>query len=192
MLNKITLEAINNIFSEASENLGASEKILYLDCLISHFKLKLATWENLSAFDIPITSLSHFQKFKACFENLEKAGLVIIKPTDIHFPNHWGQYIDKTELTKVEKTFLGLPIKNKEELTKELLQNDYLFELCAMRYHIKMVHYERLVNIFVLEQTAHNKNYYNFSDCFKHFTYWIKGNLQTVLTDKKTTKILGE
>lgn len=85
-----------------------------------------------------------------------------------------------------------LGVADKQALIKEFVENDYLFELVAMKHRINRQVYEKLIQVFVTEQVALNKKYVNLNDCFKHFLFWTPSNLPRATVEKKQNKILGE
>ena len=53
-----------------------------------------------------------------------------------------------------------------------------------------------LIELFIAEQKTFDKKYSGFSDCIKHFTYWLPNNIKKLTTQTPTTvkskgKILG-
>jgi len=193
MLKLITLHTIDRIFQGVSSPLGAMEKMLYLNCLVHHFRPLEATESNAVAFDIAKSEIPNFVSYERQFLELEKAGLVEVLPFTIHFINHWGATIDRTQLGKSKSGFLGdLPVENAEQLKKELLENDYMYEMLAMKHRLNRNEYNKLIDMFIAEQMAVSKKYYNMNDCLKHLMFWIPLQKNRMPNEKKSIKILGE
>lgn len=193
MLKLITLHTIDEIFKEVQCPLGALEKMLYLNCIVHHFRNLEPTSSNSVAFDIPTTEIPNYTTYERQFKELEKAGLVEVNPFSIHFINHWGAKIDRTQLRQTKSGFMGdLPVENAEQLKKELVENEYMYELMAMKHKFSREDYIRLIDMFIAEQMAVSKKYANLNDCFKHFMFWIPLQKNRMPNEKKSNKILGE
>lgn len=193
MLKSITLHTIDKIFAETEAPIGSLAKMLYLNCLMHHFRNLEPTASNSVAFEIPIMDIPNYKRYEILFDELMKAGLVEIRPLSIFFVNHWGSHIDKMDFQKTPNdVVVGLHFTNAEQVIKEIVENDYLFELLAMRHKFKREQFEKLVKMFVTEQIAFGKKYYNVNDMLKHFTFWIPQNHQRGSVEKKQNKLLGE
>lgn len=193
MLKLITLHTIDQIFTHTHAPVGAGAKMLYLNCLMHHFRPLNPSASNLVAFELPISEIPNYGKYELMFEELNRAGLVELRPLTVFFINHWGSHIDKTIIPRQPYDFMGdLGVADKQALIKEFVENDYLFELVAMKHRINRQVYEKLIQVFVTEQVALNKKYVNLNDCFKHFLFWTPSNLPRATVEKKQNKILGE
>lgn len=197
MLTLISLHTIDKILNEDSEvKLSPMAKMLYINCLTHHFKNKNKTVVNAIAFDIFINDIGGYKKYQLRFEELHKAGLVVVGTDRISFNNCWGQHIDKSQLGKVSPdTFVaGHSFATPEQFKDELLTNKTMFELVAMKYKATTRQVEQLVVLFIKEQTTFDKKYNNLADCVKHFTYWVPHNLDKAPKEsvKSTSKLLGE
>ena len=197
MLNVITLNTINKIFTESASNkLSTNAKMLYINCLTHHFKDKKATIINAVAFDIFKSDIPKYDKYKKVFEELHKAELVIIREDAIAFINAWGKYIDKSLLEKVNvDTYVaGFSFQGVNSFIEEMRKNISLHELCAMKHKISMRQVEALLDMFQKEQFSIEKKYCGYSDCAKHFINWIPNNSSKVPQEnvKSKNKLLGE
>jgi len=193
MLKLITLHTIDCIFAHAHAPVGAGAKMLYINCITHHFKPLPPTASNMVAFEIPISEIPNYHRYELLFEELNRAGLVELRTYTVFFINLWGCHIDKSSLQKQPFDFMGdLGVADKDALEKEFMENDYLFELVAMKHKIDRQHYAKLVQVFVTEQVALNKKYYNLNDCFKHFLFWTPTNLPRTIVEKKQSRLLGE
>lgn len=195
MLNLINLYVIDKIFSESEYKISTNSKMLYINCLIHHFRDKKPTVSNAVAFEIFISDIPNYEKYDKQFQELHKANLIVIGLKSIVFNNTWGKHIDRSKLDKVNpmEYVAGFSFQGIEAFQKELYDNDSLFELCEMRYKINKVQTKKLMELFIKEQVTFKKTYNNFSDCIKHFTMWVGKNLDKAPKDtvKSQGKILG-
>lgn len=173
MLNLITLQTINNIFENSEINVSEMTKIVYINCLIHHFKNKSATYNNAKAFDI-VDSDFDFAKFKKNFQELEKADLVIIDGSTITFKNVWIKHIDTDKIIKEDVSKIS--IIKADKVKDSLLNSQQLQEVCQMKYKLTKDRITQLIEIFVKEQSVIDKTYNSQGDCTKHFIYWLNYN----------------
>ena len=197
MLDIITLKVIQMIFENAEIEVSQMTKMVYINCLIHHFKDKKATLNNSVAFEVFDTDFD-FQKFKKNFQELHKAGIVTLNGSIITFNNVWGKHIDRTKLD-VEETETNSRINfiPADKLKDELLKSQSLLDVCRMRYKLSNEQITNLINLFIIEQTAFNKTYNNPNDCLKHFTYWLnynkdKSEIKESVKVKSKGKLLGK
>lgn len=192
MLNSFTFFTINEIFNkEAKHKLTASERMLYINCLMHHFKDKEPKLENLNEFELFIDKIPSFKKFKPSFVNLEKANLVWILDDRVMFKNVWSPYISISKMlnkTVEHKTYLA------EDFTDEMYNSHELFDLCGMKHKVTKAQTNKLLQIFFAEQATVKQRYNDEGACRKHFVYWIASNKDktTQETVKSTGKILGQ
>lgn len=196
MLTVINLYTIDMIFSDCSDyKLKPLSKMLYINCLMHHFREKKPTVVNATAFDIFINDIPNYAVYERSFQELHKAGLVVIGISEVRFLNVWGMHIDRSKLDKVspEEFVAGLTFSKASKFNEEMLKSDSLFELLQMKYKVSRKQIETLVSLFVKEQDAFDKKYTSFSDCIKHFTYWIPNNISKAQNEtvKTGAKILG-
>ncbi len=196
MLTVINLYTIDKIFNEDAEfKLSPTAKMLYINCLTHHFKEKKPTVLGAVAFSIFINDIRDYHKFERLFQELHKAGLVIIGTTEIQFQNHWGKHIDRSKLDKVspEEYVAGFSFELASKYKEEILGHTSLFELTQMKHKVSKKQIEDLLDLFVKEQDTFGKKYNGFSDCVKHFTYWIPNNLSKTQNENVKTgaKVLG-
>jgi hypothetical protein len=196
MLMVLNLYVIDKILTESSEvKLSASAQMVYLNCLMHHFKHKEANVSNIIAFELFEDDFGDYGKYKKQLQELHKARLITIGVKTIVFHNVWGKYIDRDKLNKVspEKYVAGFKFQSVTVFKDELLQSRQLFELAQMKYKLSKMQSQKLIELFVVEQEAFQKKYINFSDCIKHCTYWIGMNCDRIPKEsvKSNGKILG-
>jgi len=110
MLDIITLKVIDNILKTSKLKLSASEGMIYVNCLIHHFRDINAKKEESGTFEILKADFGLFWKFKKQFDNISKAGLVILYEDKIEFTDVWNEFIheDKYKTRAVKKTKKGI------------------------------------------------------------------------------------
>lgn len=195
MLTIINLHTISKIFSEdVSGALSPMAKMIYINCLMHHFKDKPATVSSIHAFEIFEEDMD-YQKFRKYFQELHKAGLVSIGQNSIVFHNVWGRHIDHSRLGKVsaEAYVGGFNIKPAAEYKQELLESENMVELAAMKHRIGKSQVQKMIEVFIKEQSTLEKKYTSFSDCISHFNHWLSKNLEKVPKDvvRSSNKLLG-
>jgi hypothetical protein len=190
MLELITLHTIQMIFDSLEQKISEMSKIIYINCLIHHFKDKKATFQSSISFEI-VDSDFDFNKFKKNFHELHKAGLVTINGSLIIFNNVWSVFIDVNKLVKEDD---DIDSENKIKFIKpnkikdELLNSDSLKEVCQMKYNLSKDRLNELIELFVKEQLVIGKTYSSQGDCTKHFIYWLYYNKdKTFNTEQKST-----
>lgn len=179
MLTVINLFVIDKIFNEESEfKLSSSAQSLYLNCMIHHFKTKKPTMLGAVAFSIFINDIKNYSKFEKVFQELHKAGLVIISEKEVVFQNLWGKYIDRSKLDKAtpDEIVAGYEARSPLFYKEEMLKSGTIYETVKMRSKIDDGQITELINLFVMEQISAEKTYANYSDCVKHFHGWIPKN----------------
>lgn len=194
MLKQLNLYVINKIFTEVAKiSLSAKAQMVYLNCLTFYFKDKEHTEENCHSFILEFSDHPKLENYKKEWEELQIAGLVVQDYKCLIFRNAWISYIKKPfDTTIPPQNYVGaFEIKSYDEFKSDLLNNDALRELCAMKYKVIDENYERLVEMFLTEQKAFNKKYINSTDLIKHFSFWIPHNAQKNV-EKKKPKLLGE
>jgi hypothetical protein len=196
MLKLINLHIINTILNKVSRiNLSAKTQMIYINCLIHHFKDLEATEGNSTAFSLFENDFGDYSKFKTNIQELHKAGLVLITSSNITFINLWSNLIDKSLYGKEFKTQENIfTMQSVKFFEKELLQSENLIELSAMKYKLSKTQVIKLIELFVKEQEAFQKKYNSFSDCIKHCTYWMGSNHHKTPKEsvKSTNKMLGK
>ena len=196
MLMVINLYVIDKIFSEVSETkLSATAQMVYINCLMHHFREKKANVASIVAFELFEEDFGEYDKFKKALQELHKAKLITIGVKTIAFHNVWGKYIDRSKLDKVspEKYVAGFNFTPVTEFKDELLLSRHLLELAQMKYKLSKTQSQKLIELFIVEQEAFQKKYVNFSDCIKHCSYWIGMNCDKIPKEivKSNGKILG-
>lgn len=197
MLNIINLYVIDKIFNEVStKKLTATTQIVYINCLMHHFKDKPANVSSSVSFELFEDDFKDYEKFKKNLQELHKAGLITIGTKSIIFNNVWGKFIDRRKLEKVSPDVYvaGFQFQPVTAFKQELLNSSSLVELSMMKYKLTKTQIIKLIELFVVEQDTFEKKYSNFSDCIKHCSYWIGLNADKAPKDvvKSTAKILGK
>ena len=196
MLTVINLYTIDMIFADCGDvKLKPLTKMLYINCLMHHFRDKKPTVANAVAFSIFISDIPNYDTYEKMFQELHKAGLVIIGISDVRFENVWGKHIDRTKLDKVspQEYVAGFSFAKASGFKEDMLKSDSLIELLQMKYKISRKQIETLISLFIKEQDAFEKQYSSYADCTKHFTYWIPNNISKAQSEtvKTGAKILG-
>lgn len=172
---------IDQIFDQdCKEQVSNMSKMLYVNCLMKHFRNRPAKVTHATAFNIDKTEFGNYNKYANLFEELSRAGLVMVLGEYVTFNNMWGKYIDRTQLEKVS-TFeyvAGYNFSGVENFENELQTNELFHEMIQLKYpELQMSDLPKLVNLFIKEQKSFDKKYNGWSDCSKHFTYWLSHNL---------------
>jgi regulator of RNase E activity RraB len=196
MLTVINLQVIDNIFSESEVKLSSMAKMLYINILTHHFKDKKPTVVNAIAFDVFKNDIPNYSKYSMLFEELHKGGLINIGNDRISFFNSWGKHINRNLLDKVtpDVYVAGFQFQNPEQFKEDLKTNVGLHELCAMKNKISIKQVTDLIDLFIKEQVTFSKKYTDFSDCVRHFTFWLPNNISKTTNEhvKSNKKLLGE
>jgi hypothetical protein len=194
MLKVLNLYVIDQIFSEAA-GLSAMTKMIYINCLMHHFRDKPANVSSAIAFDLFKEDFGDFEKFKRNFQELHKAGLVELGYDKISFNNTWGKHIDWSQLEKVNPNSYigGIQFHTIKDFAKDLKTSQKLSELAQMKFHISAQQVEKLIALFIKEQETYEKTYMNLSDAIRHCTSWIGINAAKIPNEtiKSKGKILG-
>ena len=194
MLKVLNLYVIDQIFAEI-KNVSATSKMVYINCLIHHFRDKKPNVTSVTAFDMFFDDFSDYEKFKKNFQELHKAGLVDIGYDKISFNNVWGKHIDWSQLEKVNPNsyIAGIQFKSIKDFKKDLSDNQQMIELAQIKFHISEQQVKKLIALFVKEQETYQKTYQNLSDCIKHCISWVGINAAKVPSEtvKSKSKILG-
>jgi hypothetical protein len=196
MLTVINLYTIDRIFEEAEVKITPLAKMLYINCLMHHFRDKKPTVTSAVAFDLFMNDIPDYKRYEKLFEELHKGGLVIIGDTRVSFNNLWGRHIDRSMLEKVsaEEYVAGFQFKLASGFKDEMLKNGALTDVIKMKNGISQKQYEELLELFIKEQDAYDKKYSGYTDCVKHFSYWIPFNIKKSQSEtiKSGSKILGK
>ena len=193
MLDVITLNAIYKILTEKSETkLSPAAQILYIRCLISHFKKLDCLQQNSVQFEMFEEEFPNYEKWKRQLHELHKGKLIYIGSVSITFYNHWGSFIDREGYDKKhsEDVYSGFSI---DKFIEEMTSNQSLFEVCGMKFKTNNIQTRKLMDLFIKEQQATNQKYADESSCKKHFINWIPFNVEKVKTKSPGSgnKILG-
>lgn len=198
MLKLINLYIIDCILNQTDYKISQRAKILYINCLIYHFKNKSASVSNAVAFDLTDEDLCGLKNYEKLFKELEKAELIQLGVDKVAFHNVWGKYINSDDLKKVpaENYVAELNLRDIQYFKDDLKSNESIIELSIMKYKISKDDIVKLMDIFIQEQITFQKKYYSYSDCIKHFTFWLPTNFKNIpqiqdKTVKSKGKILG-
>lgn len=93
MIEILTLKVIDNILKTSNVKLTASESMIYINCLIHHFRDIPSKKENSKSFYMYKSDFGDFWRFKKQFDNISKAGFVILHDDKIEFKDIWNEFI---------------------------------------------------------------------------------------------------
>lgn len=192
MLELLNLLVIDKIF--IGKKLSELSKMIYIQCLMNHFRDKEATVLDAYAFELLNSEIDDFEKKRANFHELHKSELVVLNGDVITFTNMWGQLIDRTRL--VNKPKQGSTVIKVEDCEQIFLKHKTLYELCEMKHKLSEQQVTHLIKVFVKEQANVFKTYANHPEAIRHCTNWIGKNHNTQKsipseTIKSKGKILG-
>ncbi len=189
MLKVINLYCINKIFEE-SVKLSAKSQILYINCLIHHFKDLEASIDNSNAFHISTKEIN-YEKYKVSLKELENSGLIGITNDSILFYNKWDKHLP------INYQFVNSDNqpKNIINFKEELLNNVALLEVICMRERITMDTCKGLLESFIEIQKVTEKKYRDYNDASVHFVNYAskyqKEFKQSINKSKSNGKLLG-
>lgn len=191
MLKLISLWTLHQIFERAKIPVKGMCQMIYINCLMHHFEKLEATEENSVAFEIFDTELD-YEKFEKYFVELHKAGLVIIKEKSIYFENHWGQFIERSLLSRNVSGYATDIQQNSIVGYSEQLKTSKELEahICKI-YKLNNAQYVASLQDFIEEQIATGKTYNNYRDVSSHFFYWLGKRKNNSPEKGKSNKILG-
>lgn len=194
----VNLWVIDQIFEqECKVEVSNMAKMLYVNCIMKHFRNRPAKVTHATAFNIDKSDFGNYDKYAKHFNELQLAGLVEVLVDYITFNNVWGKYIDKSKLDKVasDEYVIGYNFTGVEAFENELNTNQLFQEMIQFKYQsLEMSDYHKFVNLFVKEQKSFDKRYNGWSDCSKHFTYWLSHNLNKFKDNKllKNSKVVSK
>jgi len=178
MLTKfISLDVIEKIFvNETAIYIDPSAKMLYITCLINHFKNKKPSIANLNAFRLtfeqagmPTDNILRELGFK----QLVNCGFVLEDDQGYVFNNLWSKYMnlnlleDHARLRNLHlASFYG----------EMILSNQQYLDIVAMKNKIKASVVVELFHNFIKEQDSINNTYPSMAECQKHFMNWVRFN----------------
>lgn len=190
MLKLISLWTLNKIFERSKIPLSSMCKMVYINCLMYYFEKLEATKENAVAFDIFDSELD-YEKFEKHFVELHKAGLVIIKEKSIYFENHWGQFIDRTQLEKHNSQYINAMLNTINYYEKQLKSSSELRVHIQKNHKLTEAQYEQNLSLFINEQSAIGRTYNDYKDVSAHLFYWTAKKKIHKSSLAKSDKILG-
>ena len=192
MLKIINLFIIDKILNQVAKcKLSSKAQMLYINCLMYHFKYLDAKQYNCNAFDIMIDEFPNFDKYVDLIKELDNASLVELSNGRILFYNVWSSFIDKSLLDNPTQEIVQQSVVVFKE---ELLASQQLVELSMMKYKLSKLQVLKLIELFVKEQESFKKTYLTYSDCIKHCTYWMASSHHKIPKEsiKSTNKMLGK
>lgn len=174
-------------------------QICYIRCLIHHFEDFDDQSENHGSFQLRFAQMNNPQGSKKYFKELERAGLVSITDKYVEFLPVWHRHIDRQRLDRPNPMLMpGFDSKPAREYAEQLKGNQYLKELIAMRYRYSKekadIVVNKLIDEFVIEQSAKNKLYRSGSEATSHCIGWIGRKLPVPPIDQSKgtgTTLLG-
>ena len=191
MLKLISLWTLDRIFDRAKTPLSGMAKMIYINCLMYHFDKLEPTTENAVAFEIFDTELD-YGKFETLFVELHKAGFVIIKEKSIYFENHWGQFIDRSQLSRTAEGYVNSSFQNGIDCYADNLRASISLQAHIIKNHsISEIRYGLLLNEFIEEQKATGHTYNSYKDVSSHFYFWIAKKKTNMPEKGKSSQILG-
>lgn len=195
MLKVINLYVIDKILSSVSnKKLSAQSKMVYINCLIKHFKELEPSNDNAMAFQMFESEFRDYDKFRENIQELHRAGLVTINSKFISFNNFWGPYIDRklllhTDSTKPDHKWP----KHATELKDDLLSASLVIELVKKRHKLSEERAKSLMLAFIEEKESFGIVYHSLAEFKKHCVSWIRVNCDKTPKEivKTDAKILG-
>jgi len=197
MIKLFNLKVIDSIFKyevKRPNRLTSKSQMVYINCLTHYFKDLEPTITNSMGFEMSFDEYPTLKTFLPEFQILETAGLVNIYLNGVGFKRVWANYIDIRYLETIPPiNYIGaMELQENNDIKKQLLENEQLVELCAMKYKVTKDVFPKMVDLFLTEQIAFGKKYSSIIDCVKHFSFWIPHNLNALNVEKKKPKLLGE
>lgn len=189
MLNIITLFTIDKIFETAKQKqvkLSAKSKMLYINFLTHHFKDKPPLVVNAHAFSIKKNSFK-IEMFTNEIQQLTNAGLIEQRLEEIHFPNLWGMYIDRTKL-KIQTQSDGENLNTINAFAQELRTSSKIKDYLMRALKLSEKHYQEFLEEFIAEQAFTEKEYFNEQSAKTHFTNWLKSKLKDLPEHRQTNR----
>lgn len=185
MLKLINLYIIDQIFTKAEAEhdlkIGARAQILYVNCLIHHFRDLELDEKNFVAFTLTREEC-YFDQLTEHFLKLQLAGLISIREDQVFFYDLWRDYLDINQTVEPD------------DLAKEL------FQVSDLQLHIRRVYkideatYKQTVETFLSTQKAAEKKYSGVQDIKSHFINWCRHNIVSPAdsTVKSNSERLGD
>lgn len=185
MLTLINLEVIQQILKSSKTKISASAQMLYINCLMHHFKDKKPTAINNLPFEI-LHSSFNYQKYYPLICQLHYGGLVILREKSIYFHDLWNQYID----FDFEQKSSGVTFTPVEKYKDELLNSNKLKMFAQKTYRFSEDAFIKSVEQFVLETSATEQTYQMYRQCATHFVNWL-GKRNAVISPSGTKTTTG-
>lgn len=185
MLKLINLYIIDQIFTKAESEkdlkVGARAQILYINCLIHHFRELDLDENNLVAFSLTKEEC-YFERLKEHYAKLQMAGLVSVREDHVFFYDLWRDYLDMNQTAEPD------------DLGRELFQKSDLQLHIRRVYKIDEATYKKTVETFLSTQKAAGKKYSGVQDIKSHFINWCRHNIVAPAdsTVKSNSERLGD
>jgi hypothetical protein len=191
-----TFEVIEKIFNQRAEQKTSSlAKMLYLNCLMAHFRDKEANEKNATGFELFRNEIKNYDKWSTQFIELHKAKLISVTSDMLVFHNHWGTFLDRTEIVLKENIKITIGAEHVEEYHNYLIENKHLVDLIAMKNKWTQTQILEVIDLFMKEQLALCTQYNSTQDCVRHLISWIGINAQKLniktQASKSKNKIIG-
>lgn len=196
MYSLFTFDVIEKIFNQRAEQKTSSlAKMLYLNCLMGHFRNKEASEKNATGFELFRNEIKNYDKWAMQFIELHKAKLITITSDMLIFHNHWGTFLDRTEIVLKENIKVTINAEYVEQYQNYLIENTHLLNLVAMKNKWTQTQIIEVIDLFMKEQMALATQYNNTQDCVRHFLSWVSINAQKLnlktQASKSKNKIIG-
>lgn len=190
MLKLLNLYVLSRIFAEAKQRPTTMSEAFYISCLMRFFSDKEATSKNAYAFEMKPSELPYHPHIPELLRELGECELVVFNgcADSVHFPNKWGQLIDRSLLDKNVEYKSGYTPSPISHFKEQLLTRDTLHENCRIQYRISKAQIAELINLFVIQQTDEETKYLTITEASRHCGYWIGKNLHKLKTLDKTVK----
>jgi len=194
MLSKlISIYVIEEIFlNDCKGRITASEKMLYINCLMHNFKTKEISLPNLNDFIVIKASIPNHDKFSKSFNSLCNANLITDELHSYKFLSHWIKYMELSKINSHQE--FGNSKVDLSRIESEFYSSEQLIELCQMKFSLNKSQIQNLMSQFLKEQIVSDKTYYNLGEAKKHFIYWCANNKDKAKSEtlvKSNSKILG-
>jgi len=196
MYSLFTFEVIEKIFNQRAEaKISSLAKMLYLNCLMGHFKDKEANEKNATGFELFRSEMKNYDKWEPQFIELHKANLISINSDMLIFHNHWGMFIDRSQFFIQDNIKITMGPEYLVEYQNYLIENKHLINLIAMKNKWTQTQILEIIDLFMKEQLALCTQYNIKQDCVRHFISWVginahKLNMNTQ-PNKSKNKIIG-
>lgn len=182
MLQVITLYTIEKIFEHIK--VSTRGRLVYLSCLIDHFRELESTQENAGAFEKSKTELK-YDTFKNSFNELNNMQIIEVLEDTVKFNNMWGKHINWDGLkmgdNKLEKKSISTT-----DAKNIIMESERTRELLGMKYRVKAVQYQEMVMLFLA--TTEFEKYKHEGALLSHFIHWSEKKLSSGTVHRSVEK----